>query len=478
MGTKVLKNGTVLAFDDKSATVKVLPQAHIVIENDHITAILEPHETQENVFSSAEVLDVSGLIVSPGFVNTHCHTWQTAYRTLCPDITLAQYFGWVSQRAANIDEWGGQDIYISCLEGYLEGINAGITSYVEHAHCNWGEQVMKSAFEGAIDSGARIWWCYHPVARAGFGAERQVEILQELRNKPSQQDDLIRLGLAVDGLDGMSAAEIQQTKKAAIDIKAEALTSHYLGGPWPFAKDLISIAEKHELYKLDVPYIWSHAGFLSLADMDYLRQHDQYVSITPESEMHYGHGQDTSRSIHDQAALGIDTNFTFSNDILLQARLWLQNMRGLCSTEILKRRNIPKQTPMAVVDAFLLATRNGGRSLRRDDIGVLKVGAKADIVCFDGSSVNMLGWTDPVAAIILHSNVGDIKHVMIGGQFRKKNGQLVLKCGEWEDISKRFKRTSQRIQEAFRNPPPLPEAVWGRDTFEDNPKVTTAKLTD
>ncbi len=92
---------------------------------------------------------------------------------------------------------------------------------------------MKAAFDGAIDSGARIWWCYHPVSRAGFDAEKQIGILQELRSKTSQKDDLIRLGLAVDGLDGMSAEEIQQTKQAAIDIKAEALTSHYLGGPWP-----------------------------------------------------------------------------------------------------------------------------------------------------------------------------------------------------------------------------------------------------
>ncbi|KAJ9610117.1 hypothetical protein H2204_015471 [Knufia peltigerae] len=476
MDTKILKNGTVLAFDDATATIKVLPQAHVVIQGDCITAILDPRQADAAMFSSAKVLDVSGHIISPGFVNTHAHTWQTAYRTLGPNTTLAEYFGWVSQISPKIGEWTAEDIYVSTVEGYLEGINAGVTSYLEHAHCNWGEPIMKAAFEGAVDSGARVWWCYHPVPRDDFDVTKQISILQELKAQSSQTHDLIRMGLAMDGLDHMSDNQIQQTRQVAIDLDAEALTSHYLGKPWPFAIGLPGIAEKHEFHKLRAPFIWSHAGFLTEKDRELLREHDQYVSITPESEMHYGHGQDTSRLIHDQASIGIDTNWTFSNDILLQARLWLQNMRGHISTDILKRGNIPKQNPMSVVEAFLLATRNGGRSLRRDDIGVLRVGAKADIVCFDGNSVNMLGWTDPVAAVMLHSNVGDIKHVLVGGEFRKKDGQLILKSGKWEDISRRFKKTSQRIQEVFRDPPPLPAHIWDKYTFEDV-KVGTAKLT-
>lgn len=69
---------------------------------------------------------------------------------------------------------------------------------------------------------------------------------------------------------------------------------------------------------------------------------------------------------------------------------------------------------MSVNQAFLLATRNGGLALRREDVGVVKVGAVADIVVFNGGSPNMLGWADPVAAIILHSNVGDVRDVMVG----------------------------------------------------------------
>jgi hypothetical protein len=57
---------------------------------------------------------------------------------------------------------------------------------------------------------------------------------------------------------------------------------------------------------------------------------------------------------------------------------------------------------------------------------VLVEGAKADIVVFDGTSPNMLGWDDPVAAVILHSNPGDVEHVLVNGEFRKRDFKLVV----------------------------------------------------
>ena len=116
---------------------------------------------------------------------------------------------------------------------------------------------------------------------------------------------------------------------------------------------------------------------------------------------------------------------------------------------------------MTVEDAFLLATRQGGRALHRDDIGVLKVGAKADVVCFDGDSPNMIGWTDPIAAVVLHSNVGDVKDVMVGGEFRKRDGKLVMKGGDWASFSKKFSQIARRIQGENATAPIVGDKMFG-----------------
>ena len=49
----------------------------------------------------------------------------------------------------------------------------------------------------------------------------------------------------------------------------------------------------------------------------------------------------------------------------------------------------------------------------RNDLSVISIGAKADIVVWNESLPALLGWNDPVAVVILHVSVGDVKHVIV-----------------------------------------------------------------
>ncbi|KAH7105043.1 metal-dependent hydrolase [Auriculariales sp. MPI-PUGE-AT-0066] len=127
---------------------------------------------------------------------------------------------------------------------------------------------------------------------------------------------------------------------------------------------------------------------------------------------------------------------------------------------------------MSATQAFLLATRSGALALRRDDLGILTEGAKADIVVWDGEAPNMLGWVDPVAAIILHANVGNIKHVLVDGKFVKRDGKLTAK--NYGAVKDQFLQSTRRIQEGFRG---LPPAQVGKD-FNGVTPYSTALTVD
>ncbi|KAK5625843.1 hypothetical protein RRF57_001559 [Xylaria bambusicola] len=210
------------------------------------------------------------------------------------------------------------------------------------------------------------------------------------------------------------------------------------------------------LLNSSIPVVISHAAFLTARGAQLLRSTNQYMSTTPESEMHYGHGHPSNHLVLDQAALGVDTHFTFSTDILTQARIWLQSVRErLYGETVIGRWQIPDSNPMSVNQAFLLATRNGGLALGREDIGVIAVDAVADLVVWDGRSPALLGWTDPIAAVILHASVGDIEHVIVNGEFVKRDKKLVVE--NYAELQDRFLEAARRIQAKLKATPLPPQ---------------------
>ena len=213
MTSKILQNGTAIVWDDDTQSLKTLPNVSILITEDRIAAIAGSID-QLCAPPDVEIIDVSGMIVTPGFVNTHCHMWQTAFRTMAPDIFIAQYFGWLSQMGSATKSFSGSDVYISCLEGYCEGLNAGVTSVLDHATANWKPDVVLPSFRAAEDSGARVWWCHdlHP------SDEQQLATLEKTRDELDAKGGLVSLGLAPDMFNWSDDASVAQLK----DISRQA----------------------------------------------------------------------------------------------------------------------------------------------------------------------------------------------------------------------------------------------------------------
>ncbi|CAG9970382.1 unnamed protein product [Clonostachys byssicola] len=447
----LFRHGTVIGFNQQTQTPNILCNTSILVEGDTITAIFGSHEDGSiHVPPNAEVIPAENLIISPGFIDTHRHTWQTTYRTIASNITLSEYFVRYSPLSEVLNLFSPDDFYLSQLVGIWEALNAGVTSLLDHSHNINSREVANAAIDAYTDSGARVWFGYGFDPTGNFTIPSRATHIRDLAGDQRLSGSLVELGMAFDSWGAVSETDLQEAINVLKNGNLSVLTTHWLDAQWNIRHGP-SLFQRLGIINESFPIVMSHGTFITPAEYQLLKDYNHYVSITPESEMHFGHTNYESDLIMDQAALGVDTHATYSGDMVNQARIWLQSVRLRSYKKILDQWKIPRLSPMSVNQAFYLATRAGALALRRPDLGILEVGAKADLVVFDGRSTNMVGWRYPVAAIILHSHVSDVVHVIVGGNFIKRDGKLTAE--NVANITTEFARSAARIQEEAINAP-------------------------
>lgn len=88
MTTTLIKAGHLLTMDDALGDIA---GGEVLIEDGAIKEVgrnLDAGATPET-----EVIAAADMIVMPGFVNAHMHTWQTGIRGVAGDWSLGDYMG-------------------------------------------------------------------------------------------------------------------------------------------------------------------------------------------------------------------------------------------------------------------------------------------------------------------------------------------------------------------------------------------------
>ena len=75
-------------------------------------------------------------------------------------------------------------------------------------------------------------------------------------------------------------------------------------------------------------------------------------------------------------------------------------------------------------DIFNAATVGGAKALRRDDIGKLEVGARADLVCVDLTAPSMMPVREPIRSLIYAATDRGVRDVFVDGTRVVKDGAV------------------------------------------------------
>uniref|UniRef100_UPI00049491AB amidohydrolase family protein n=1 Tax=Herbaspirillum lusitanum TaxID=213312 RepID=UPI00049491AB len=142
---KLLKGGWVISMDPKVGDHR---SADILVDGEKIVDVAPNLEVAD-----AEQIDVAGMIVIPGFVDTHRHTWQTCVRHRYADIDPQIYFA--EMLGAKGAAYRPEDVYIGTLLGAVSALDSGITTMLDWSHIQNSPEHTDAAVIALQDSGMR-----------------------------------------------------------------------------------------------------------------------------------------------------------------------------------------------------------------------------------------------------------------------------------------------------------------------------------
>ncbi|WP_051172754.1 amidohydrolase family protein [Microbacterium indicum] len=382
--------------------------------------------------SGAEILDVSGCIVTPGLVNAHHHLFQSAFRTL-PGTRQVPMREWLPAMAAAYRDAGidGSLTYAAGRIAIAEGLLAGVTTVADH-QLNWpaidassldaGTEVALGVARAARELGGRVAFVRgsagDDAATAAASADR---IAQELAPAPGgvSDDGVVQVAVGPAGVHSDGEATFRAFAEVA---DARGLRRRTQANEQVDTEIALVRFGRRPLELLDA-WGWLERGttIAHLCDVTpdeiaLLAERGVTGTHAPGCDVPMGWGVAPVQAMLDAGVrLGLGTSGGGSNDaghLLADARLALQ-VSGLAGAQLDAR------------DLLTMATAGSADGLGRRDLGRIEHGAAADLCVWDVSGVADGGTADPVAGLLWLSPGRRPRHVVVGGRIVVRDYALV-----------------------------------------------------
>ena len=424
----IIKGGKVLTLDDK---LGYLENADVLIQDGLIKSIGPSLES-----GTAEVIDARDRIVMPGFVDCHRHMWQTQLRAITADWSLFDYSARI--RSVYTSFYDPDDAYLGTYAGYLEAINAGVTTIVDHSHIMNTPEHADEVARATLESGMRSILCYGMYGNAKpdeiltpavlMSPEWHYDDAKRIKNKYFTSDyGRVMMGVALTEAEFFPIGLSRKELGFARDLGAKRISAHVGMGAMSKNTRYIERLNKAGLMGEDILFI--HGWNLTDNELRICAKHGAAVINTPETELQMGMGYPVSwraLSFGGRSGLGIDIVSNQSADMFTQMRLNIQVQRALRNDKLIQANMMPRVIYPKVNQVLELATIKGAEAIGlASHTGSLTPGKEADIIMVRTDTVNMFPVNDPASSIVLCANVGDIDTVMVGGRILKRNGKLI-----------------------------------------------------
>lgn len=412
----------------------VLPKGDIAVSGSKI-AYVGPSPAPPQFQGAAKVIDGSGLVAMPGFVNAHTHAAMTLFRGFADDMPL---MAWLTQKIWPAEaRLKANDVYWGTMLACVEMIRAGVTTFADMYF------FMDETAKAVDRTGMRASLSRGLIGNAP-GAEQGLAEGKELCERwngacggrittmlgphapyTCPRSFLEKVMEAASELGVGMHIHLSETEGEVRECKAVH------GGLSP-----IELMATYGLFEF--PVLAAHCVHVSDRDIEILSARGVGVAHNPGCNMKISSGiAPVPKMLKAGVRVGLGTDGAASNnnlDLLEEARI-AAFLHKLASSD---------PTVLAAREALYLATLGSARALRLEEtIGTIDEGKKADIVLMDSRRPHMYPRHDMVSHIVYSARSSDIRTVIIDGRVVMEDG--VITTVDEEEVLARAEERAQAL---------------------------------
>ena len=414
----LLKNAMIVTMNESG---QVYTSGSLLFEDD---MILQVGKVKVDESTCDEVLDLTGKMVLPGFVNTHVHTSQQLARGLADDVDLLT---WLRARIwpyeSNMTE---DDSYISTLFCAAEQIKAGVTTIAEP-----GGQYVSGMARAITEAGIRGKLA-NSVMDCGEGLpknwqrstreelDRQIE---DIKNFHKTADGRVEVWFGVRTIFNATDDLLLRTKELA-DKYQVGIHMHVAEAKSEvdFAKETIgvpTVTHLRDIGFLDKNLLAVHTVWLTNEEVEMFRDHQVKVSHNPASAMRVLGFAKVPRMLREGICVSIGTDGAPTNNRMdMVDEMWV--------TSLIHKGWRLDSTVVKAQEILRMATANGAKALLDEKVyGSLEPGKKADLIIINPDSVGMQPMHDPIANLVTSMHSTNVESTICNGKWLMRDRKIL-----------------------------------------------------
>lgn len=362
--------------------------------------------------------DGEGKLLMSGFYNSHAHSPMSLMRGYGENLALQD---WLNKKIFPFeDKLDGNAVYWGTLLSYAESLRFGIVSSSEMYY--FMDDMVKAAKDSGIKANIS-----RAIVNFDDGDVWKLPSMEEMKRAFEEyhntEDGRIKIDASIHGeytsnhLAVSAVAEYAKANGARIHVHlSETKSEHEECKLRHCGQTPVQYFSGLGLF--DMPATAAHCVWIEGEDYEILKEKGVTVAVNPVSNLKLASGVCNVQKLFDEGInVAIGTDSTASNNSLN----FMEEMKMFA---LAPKAHFGDPKIVSPTQTIYAATRGGAAGQGRDDCGIMKEGARADLIVIDMNVPHMHPVHDLKNNLVYSASGSDVVLTMVDGRVLYDNGEF------------------------------------------------------